>query len=70
MNNFNGKSVAFSTNNKLAVCSSDGVLHIWDVLSNSEIHQFTPTSHLSATFTCLSWKIRQHRQQVCVEGEI
>nr|XP_002128623.1 WD repeat-containing protein 43 [Ciona intestinalis] len=52
---------AFSGEDKLALCSLDGVLHVWDVKSGVERHQFTPASHLTATFTCLSWKIAHHR---------
>nr|CAB3267703.1 WD repeat-containing protein 43 [Phallusia mammillata] len=55
--------VSFSSNDKLALCSPDGVLHVWDSKEGIEKQQFTPASHLTATFTCLSWKIRQHQKQ-------
>ncbi|XP_076799929.1 WD repeat-containing protein 43-like [Clavelina lepadiformis] len=54
---------SFGSNDSLAVCSTDGVLHIWDVRSGQEKQQYTPASHLAASFTCLSWKIPHHRDK-------
>nr|XP_039248120.1 WD repeat-containing protein 43-like [Styela clava] len=50
---------AFQNENNLAVCSLNGVLHIWDVETGTKKVEYTPASHLTSTFTCLSWKIQQ-----------
>ncbi|XP_077990274.1 WD repeat-containing protein 43-like [Glandiceps talaboti] len=40
----------------LALCSPDGRLKIWETATSSLKQQYTPSSHLSATCTCLSWE--------------
>jgi len=47
---------AFTNNDTLAFFSSDSVLHLWDVKTGKQTQQYLPSSHLTATFTCLSWK--------------
>ncbi|XP_071793141.1 WD repeat-containing protein 43-like [Asterias amurensis] len=43
------------TGNFLAVSSPDGRLSLWDTATATISQQYTPSSHLSATCTCLSW---------------
>ncbi|XP_022103802.1 WD repeat-containing protein 43-like [Acanthaster planci] len=48
--------ISYSPNGSfLAVCSPDGRLSLWDTTSATITQQYTPSSHLSATCTCLSW---------------
>ena len=47
---------AFDNNGRfLALLSSDGRLKVWDCTNGSLKHQYTPSSHLSTTCTCLRW---------------
>ena len=48
--------VKFSLNgNYYAYTSADGSLKIWETNSGILKHEYTPSSHLSATCTCISW---------------
>uniref|UniRef100_UPI00358EF288 WD repeat-containing protein 43 isoform X2 n=1 Tax=Myxine glutinosa TaxID=7769 RepID=UPI00358EF288 len=38
-----------------AVASADGRLNVWEATSGSLRQEFVPSSHLSATCTCLAW---------------
>ncbi|XP_071963272.1 WD repeat-containing protein 43-like [Antedon mediterranea] len=50
------KSCVLSPNGSyLAVSSPDGRLTIWDTITGSPKQIYTPSSHLSATCTCISW---------------
>lgn len=49
----------FHREKELAVVSLNGVLNLWDVDSGAKKVEFTPASHLTSSFTCLSWK-HQH----------
>ncbi|XP_033097150.1 WD repeat-containing protein 43-like [Anneissia japonica] len=44
----------------LAVSSPDGRLTIWDTITGIPRQQYTPSSHLSATCTCISWSAIKH----------
>ena len=56
----------FSPNGELyAYYSPDGVLKVWKSISGDLIHEFIPTAHLSAVFTCLSWSTT--KSQNCQE---
>ncbi|XP_038074199.1 WD repeat-containing protein 43-like [Patiria miniata] len=49
-------AISYSPNGSfLAVSSPDGRLSLWDTTSATITQQYTPSSHLSATCTCLSW---------------
>ncbi|XP_041353730.1 WD repeat-containing protein 43-like [Gigantopelta aegis] len=53
--------VAFSTNGEfLAYSGPDGVLKIWDASTGQVKQEYTPSSHLSATCSCLSWGPGRH----------
>ena len=54
---FQKPCTSFAAEDRLAVCSPDGVLHLWDVKTGEQSQQFTPASHLTSSFTCLSWKL-------------
>ena len=55
----------FSPNGDLyAYYSPDGVLNIWETSSQQKTQEFTPTAHLSAVFTCLSWSSKQNIREV------
>ncbi|KAK6177405.1 hypothetical protein SNE40_015512 [Patella caerulea] len=48
--------IEFSPNNEfLAYASPDGVLKVWETASGILKQEYTPSSHLSATCTCMSW---------------
>ncbi|XP_072032616.1 WD repeat-containing protein 43-like [Amphiura filiformis] len=65
--------------NSLAISSPDGRLTIWDTVGGTPKQQYTPSSHLSVTCTCLAWcpsrqqaspvrkrkKARRHRTDSC-----
>nr|XP_032820845.1 WD repeat-containing protein 43 [Petromyzon marinus] len=38
-----------------AVASPDGRVYVWDASSGALRHEYAPSSHLSATCSCLSW---------------
>ncbi|KAK2150432.1 hypothetical protein LSH36_405g01017 [Paralvinella palmiformis] len=44
----------------LAISGADGVLKLWETSTGSLSQEYVPTSHLSATCTCLSWGPRRH----------
>ncbi|XP_060063671.1 WD repeat-containing protein 43-like [Ylistrum balloti] len=47
---------AISQNGNYAIHSSpDGVMKLWDTNTGTLRHEYTPSAHLSATCTCLSW---------------
>ncbi|CAN7939132.1 unnamed protein product [Ixodes hexagonus] len=53
--------VSFSNNGEyLAYSSSDGRLKLWECSSGKLKQEYTPSSHLSATCTCLSWGPTRH----------
>jgi len=46
----------FSNNGEyLAVAGGDGRLRIWETASCTVKQEFIPSSHLSATCTCIEW---------------
>ncbi|XP_076100373.1 WD repeat-containing protein 43-like [Mytilus galloprovincialis] len=48
--------VSFSSNGEYCMYSSpDGVLKVYDTSTSKISQQYTPSSHLTATCTCLSW---------------
>ncbi|ESP04564.1 hypothetical protein LOTGIDRAFT_63496, partial [Lottia gigantea] len=48
--------IEFSPNSEfLAYASPDGVLKVWETTSGILKQEYTPSSHLSATCSCLSW---------------
>ena len=55
---------SITNNETLAFLSSDSVLHVWDVKTSEQKQQYLPSSHLTATFTCLSWKAETAKSQV------
>lgn len=50
---------AFHRGKDLAIVSLNGVLNVWDVDSGTKKNEYTPASHLTSSFTCLSWKIHK-----------
>ncbi|KAK3094081.1 hypothetical protein FSP39_023991 [Pinctada imbricata] len=47
---------SISENGELAIYSSpDGILKLWDTTTGALKQEYTPSSHLSATCSCLSW---------------
>lgn len=54
--------VSFSTNGEyLAFCGADGRLKIWETATGTLKQEYTPTSHLTAMCTCLSWAPRREQ---------
>lgn len=52
----------FSKDGEFVVHSShDGVIKVWETATNTLKNEYKPSSHLSATCSCLSWcpKIRE-----------
>ena len=48
--------VSFSPNGEyLAYSSPDGVLKLWETTTGKLAQEYTPSSHLSATCSCLQW---------------
>lgn len=48
--------VAFSqTGEYFAYSSPDGTLKLWETVTGTLKQEYTPSSHLSATCTCLAW---------------
>lgn len=53
--------VEFSNNGEyLAYSSPDGRLKLWEGTSGKLKQEYTPSAHLSATCTCLSWGPTRH----------
>lgn len=52
-----------------ALLSIDGRLRIWDTVSGNLLQEFTPTSHLETTYTCLCWIRNQTRRKKGVKGK-
>ncbi|XP_051880568.1 WD repeat-containing protein 43 [Pristis pectinata] len=49
----------------LASVAGDGRIRVWDTQAGSLKHEYVPSSHLSATCSCLSWAVpRRLRQEV------
>ncbi|XP_060593577.1 WD repeat-containing protein 43-like [Ruditapes philippinarum] len=58
--------IEFSPKGEFAVHSShDGVIKVWEIATNSLKNEYKPSSHLSATCTCLSWcpRSRENKQK-------
>ncbi|XP_046371992.2 WD repeat-containing protein 43-like [Haliotis rufescens] len=56
-----GYPLDFSQNGEILVYSSpDGVLKLWDSSTGQLNKEYTPSSHLSATCSCLSWGPGRH----------
>ncbi|XP_046551150.1 WD repeat-containing protein 43-like [Haliotis rubra] len=56
-----GYPLDFSQNGEvLAYSSPDGVLKLWDSSTGQLNKEYTPSSHLSATCSCLSWGPGRH----------
>ncbi|XP_064484330.1 WD repeat-containing protein 43-like [Ornithodoros turicata] len=56
-----GEPVAVSNNGDLLAYSTpDGRLKLWETASGKLKQEYTPSSHLSATCTCLSWGPTRH----------
>ena len=69
--------VQFSQNGEyFAYASPDGTLKIWETSTGLLKHEYTPSSHLSATCTCIAWgsleavKVRAIKTQVSYECRI
>ena len=43
----------------LAISGADGILKLWETNTGSLSQEYIPSSHLSATCTCLSWGPRR-----------
>ena len=43
------------TGQELALTTHDGRMTVWDAHTRQVKHQYTPSKHLSAVCTCLSW---------------
>ena len=59
-------SVSFSSNGEYCLYSSpDGVLKLWDTATCKLSQQYTPSSHLTTTCTCLSWGPKRQMSVSC-----
>ena len=48
--------ISFSSNGEyLAHSGTDGTLRIFQVITGQKVQEYTPSSHLSASCSCLSW---------------
>lgn len=53
--------IVFSPSGEYCMISSpDGVLKLWETSTSKLSQQYTPSSHLTATCTCLSWGPKKH----------
>jgi len=59
-------ALVISPDGESAIQSSpDGVVKVWETATGSLKSEYKPSSHLSATCSCLSWNQRS-KSQVCI----
>ena len=51
-----------STNEIVALCTSDGVIKFYDTLSSNLKLEYASSTHLQASCSCLSWS--KHKKKV------
>lgn len=61
----------FSENGEFAIHSSyDGVVKVWESATNTLKNEYKPSSHLSASCSCLSWCPSSKVERVEIEMQV
>lgn len=60
---------ASSNGSSVALCSADGVIKFYDTLTSNLKHEYSSSTHLQASCTCLAWSKKTQNSAPVVKNK-